>query len=142
MIMPLLTVKDVDESVAFFTDKLGFDLRMTMAPEGKNVFGIVNFGGSDFGLGLDMDHIPEGVAYAPGVEFMIYLPEGQSIDSYYSDVQAKGIKIDQVLADTYWGDRAFTLHDPNGYTLTFCVTIKQVPVEQMEASVRDQQAMK
>ena len=68
---------------------------------------------------------------------MIYLPEGQSIDQYYADVQAKGVKIDDELTDTYWGDRAFSIHDNNGYWLTFAVTVKQVPVEEMEASVRE-----
>ena len=38
MIMPILTVNDVDESVAFYKDKLGFQHDMTMAPEGKSIF--------------------------------------------------------------------------------------------------------
>ena len=135
MIMPILTVEDVDASVAFFKDTLGFEHVMTMAPEGKSSFAIVKLGEhGDIGLGAD-DRAPKP-PYAPGVQFMIYLPEGRSIDAYYAEVKAKGVKIDEELTDTYWGDRAFSIHDPNGYWLTFCVTIKQVPIDEMEASVR------
>ncbi len=135
MIMPILTVEDVDKAVAFFTEKLNFRHVMSMAPEGKSIFAIVNFGGSDFGLGSD----PEAPKppYAPGVQFMIYLPEGQSIDDYYAQVQANGVKIGEALMETYWGDRAFTVYDPDGYMLTFSVTVKQVPIEQMEEHVRE-----
>ncbi len=135
MIMPILTVEDVDQAVAFFTEKLSFRHVMSMAPEGKSIFAIVNFGGSDFGLGSD-PAAPQP-PYAPGVQFMIYLPEGQSIEDYYAQVQANGVKIDDELAETYWGDRAFTVHDPDGYMLTFSVTVKQVPIDQMEQHVRE-----
>src|SRR4051794_3823810 len=104
MIMPLLTVNDVDESVAFYRDQLGFELRMTMAPEGKNIFAIVNFGGSDIGLGVD-NATPTPKPFAPGVQFMIYLPDDQNIDRYYADVTARGVKTDDEPTDTYWGDR-------------------------------------
>jgi uncharacterized glyoxalase superfamily protein PhnB len=135
MIMPILTVKDVDESVAFFRDTLGFRHDMSMAPEGKNIFAIVGLGAAVFGLGSD-DMAPQP-PYAPGVQFMIYLPEDQSIESFYANVKAKGVTIDDELADTYWGDRAFSIHDPNGYWLTFAVTIKQVPIDEMETFVRE-----
>lgn len=137
MIMPILAVRDVDASVAFFRDQLGFRHDMSMAgPEGKNVFAIVGLGAAVFGLGWD-DRVNYAQALAPGVQFMIYLPEGQSIDSFFAGVKAKGIRIDDELADTYWGDRAFTIHDPDGYMLTFAVTVKQVPIEEMEAHVRE-----
>ncbi|MBI1258702.1 MAG: hypothetical protein GC204_14635 [Chloroflexi bacterium] len=136
MIMPLLTVKDVDASVAFYKDKLGFVHDMTMAPEGKSIFAIVRLGDQAvFGLGSDDAGTPQ--PFAPGVQFMIYLPEGQNIDDYYAALKAKGITLDDEPTDSYWGDRVFSLHDPDGYWLTFAVTIQQVPVEQMEASVRE-----
>lgn len=140
MIMPILEVTDVDSTVAFFRDKLGFHHDMSMAgSEGTNVFAIVGLGAASFGLGSD-DSLAAKMPWGSGVQFMIYLPDGQSIDSYYAAVQAKGVQIDDELTDTYWGDRAFTIHDPNGYMLTFAVTVKQVPVEGMEAYVRERDA--
>ena len=136
MIMPILTVKDVDASVAFYKDKLSFAHDMTMAPEGKSIFAIVRLGDQAV-LGLGTDPATPPPPYAPGVQFMIYLPEGQSIDGYYADLKAKGVTLDDEPTDSYWGDRVFSLHDLNGYWLTFAVTLQQVPVEQMEASVRE-----
>lgn len=139
MIMPILTVNDVDASVAFFTGKLGFRHDMSMAgPQGGNIFAIVGLGAAVLGLGLD-DAVAKDTPYAPGVQFMVYLPEDQDIDRFYASVKAKGVTIDDDLTDTYWGDRAFSIHDPNGYLLTFAVTIQQVPVEAMEAAVRQQE---
>jgi uncharacterized glyoxalase superfamily protein PhnB len=133
MIMPNLTVKDVDSSVAFFQDKLGFRHDMSMAGEdGSNIFAIVGLGAAVFGLGTDAS-IP--APYAPGVQFMIYLPDDLNIDNYYADVQAKGVQIDEPLKDTYWGDRTFSIHVPDGYFLTFAVTVKVVSVEEMETSL-------
>ena len=136
MIMPILTVNDVDASVAFFTGKLGFRHDMSMAgPHGGNIFAIVGLGAAVLGVGLD-EAVRKDQPFAPGVQFMVYLPEEENIDRYYAGVKAKGVKIDDELADTYWGDRAFSIHDPNGYLLTFAVTIQEVPVEEMEAAMR------
>ena len=138
MIMPALTVNDVEASIAFYRDMLGFRHDMSMeGTDGKPVFAIVGLGAAVFGLGYDEVNSPKP-PYAPGVQFMVYLPEDESIDSYYASVKAKGVKIDEELADTYWGDRTFSIHDPNGYWLTFAVTIKQVAVEDMEAYLREQ----
>ncbi len=46
-----------------------------------------------------------------------------TIDDYYARVreasEASGATLTQELIDYPWGDRAFTLRDPFGYTLTF-----------------------
>ncbi len=138
MIMPILAVNDVNASVSFYTDKLNFHLMMSMptAPDGSGTFAIVQLGQAHFGLGYD-DRTPKGIPFAPGVQFMVYLPDGQDIDAFYADVKAKGVKIDDELTDTYWGDRAFSIHDPNGYWLTFAVTVRQVPVDEMAAALRE-----
>ena len=142
MIMPIFAVDDVDAAVAFYKDKLGFTLDMTMAPEGKTVFAVVSLSNRSSVIGLGMDDRAPKPPYAPGVQFMIYLPDNKGIDEYYAKVQANGVKIDDPLTDTYWGDRAFSVHDPNGYWLTFTITIKQMSVEEAQANLlgeREQQ---
>lgn len=43
-----------------------------------------------------------------------------SVDDYYARFRdAPGVTVTQELIDYPWGDRAFTLRDPFGYTLTF-----------------------
>lgn len=51
MILPILTVWDVDASVDFYVNKLGFTKDMVMAgPDGKNTFGFVRLGKAIIGL--------------------------------------------------------------------------------------------
>lgn len=137
MIMPIMTVNDVEASISFYQNMLGFRHDMSMADtDGKPVFAIVGLGAAVFGLGNDPENSSKP-PYAPGVQFMVYLPEDQNIDTYYAGVKAKGVTIDEELTDTYWGDRTFSIHDPNGYWLTFAVTVRQVAVEDMEAYLRE-----
>src|SRR5579871_4190051 len=128
MIMPNLTVKDVDASVAFYKDKLGFTHDMTM-DMGDGKFAIVRLG-SQVVIGMGSSSQDPQPPYGTGVQFMMYLPEGMNIDEYYANVQANGVTIKNELKDAYWGDRTFSLLDPDGYDLIFCVTIKQMTMEE------------
>ena len=69
---------------------------------------------------------------------MIYIPDELNIDTYYNEVKARGVAIKDELADSYWGDRTFSVKDPDGYWLTIATTVKQVPVTEMEAHLREQ----
>ena len=132
MIFPMLAVKDVDASVAFYTEKLGFKHDFIMPDSnGKNTFGWVSLGKAGFGLQLtpDLDHRGNGVV------FMVAIPDEMDIDQYYADVQAKGLKIVEPIQDQYWGDRSFTIHDPDGYVLSPYKTVKQMSAEEIAAAI-------
>lgn len=129
MIMPILNVKDVDASVAFYQDKLDFHHDMTMKPDGTSIFAVVAWGREVvFGLNL------APTIGAAGVEFMLYLPGDRDIDQFYASVKARGVTITEELKDTYWGDRVFSVKDPDGYLLTVAKTIKQMTLEEAEAN--------
>jgi PhnB protein len=131
MITPMLAVKDVDASVAFYTEKLGFKHDFSMpGPDGKNAFGWVSLGKAAFGLEL----VPELDHRGNGVVFMIAVPEEMDIDQYYAAVQKKGVKIVEAIQDKYWGDRTFSVHDPDGYVLTPFKTVKTVSMEDIIAA--------
>lgn len=128
MIMPILAVKDVNASVAFYRDVLGFEVRTVMqGADGTDNFGIVNFCGSDFGLTLAGDAAKGG----EGVVFMVYVTEDVNIDAYYEKVKAKTSNIYDPLHDEYWGDRLFTLRDADGYALSFCQTTQQMAISEI-----------
>jgi uncharacterized glyoxalase superfamily protein PhnB len=135
MIYPMLAVKDVDASMAFYTEKLGFKNDFTMPDEeGKNVFGWVSLGKAGFGLQWtpDLEHRGNGVT------FMFRLPDDIDVDKYYADVQAKGLKIVEPLQDQLWGDRSFTIHDPDGYVLSPYRTVKQMSWEELTAAMMEE----
>jgi PhnB protein len=130
MIMPVLAVKDLDASTKFYTEKLGFKLDFNLAgPNGKAMFAGVSFGeGNSFLLSAveSMEH------RGGGVVFMVYLPNSKDLDAYYGAVQTKGIAIAQPIKNEYWGDRVFSISDPDGYYLSFCKTVKQLEIAEIE----------
>lgn len=133
MIMPILAVRDIDASVVFYTEKLGFTSSVKMeGPDGNPVFAIVELGKASFGLGID-ETIPE-----PGatVQFMVYVPDETNIDEYYQTVQSRSVAIKEPLEDAIWGDRVFSITDPDGYWLSFAKTVATPSLEEIQAYMK------
>jgi uncharacterized glyoxalase superfamily protein PhnB len=133
-ILPILAVKDYDASVKFYTEKLGFTSEMTMqGPDGSNVFGFVGYGKeTQVGLSRDEKLIERG----NGVVLMIY-PSGEfDIDAFYEQVKKNGVSITEELKTEYWGDRVFSVKDPDGYYLTFGKTVQTVPMDEIQDHMR------
>lgn len=128
MIMPILAVRDVDATVAFYTDKLGFNHDFSLpGSDGTNTFAGVSLGKASLGFDLQ----PAATKGGDGVVFMVYVTEDANLDVYYEQVKARGVKIEQEIKDEYWGDRVFGLRDNNGYYLNFCKTVKQMSGEEI-----------
>lgn len=133
MIMPILSVKNVDNSLAFYVQQLGFQQDVLFpGPDGVNAFAIVHLGSSTFGLSrtetLDQ--------HERGVDFMVYVPDELDLDVYFADVQKRGAEITQAIKDEYWGDRSFGVNDPDGYVLYMTKTVKQVANEEIAAVMK------
>lgn len=125
MIMPILNVRDVRSSVDFYVGKLGFEKDVMFdGPEGRPVFAIVRLGQAVFGLSS-----AENDQTGAHVQFMVYIPEDANIDHLYSKVQQQGVAINQEIKDGYWGDRIFSVLDPDGYLISMAKTVQQVPNE-------------
>lgn len=132
MIIPILAVKDIDSSVAFYVEKLGFELDYVLkGAGGKDAFASVSLHGASLALELKPAVEPRS-----SVQFMVYVADGENIDDYYTSVVERGTPISEEIEDAFWGDRIFTVHDPDGYMITLCKTVRQVPDEEMEAGLR------
>lgn len=128
MIMPILSVKDIEASIAFYRDMLGFNHDFTLpGPDGAPTFAGVSLGKAAFGLDLQ----PQSAKGGEGVIFMVYVPDETDLDAYYTQLQAKGVKIEQPIRDEYWGDRLFSLRDNSGYYLSICKTVRQMTMEEI-----------
>jgi uncharacterized glyoxalase superfamily protein PhnB len=138
MISPIVSVKDIDRSVTFYTEKLGFKHDFSMPDQdGINTFAFVSLGPVTF-IGLSRD---EQMAHrGEGVEFMIYLPEGQDIDQVYNEIRSRGTKLETEIKTQYWGDRTFSLRDPDGYMLTFARTVHQANMDDIAAIMRGEKS--
>jgi uncharacterized glyoxalase superfamily protein PhnB len=139
MISPILSVKDIDHSVAFYTKKLGFKHDFSMpGPDGVNTFAFVSLGPATF-IGLSRD---EQLAHrGEGVQFMIYLPEEQDIDQVYAEVKERGITPETEIKTQYWGDRTFSVRDPDNYLLTIAHTVHQADMNEVAAIMRGEESV-
>ena len=132
MILPFLTVKDLESSLKFYTEKLGFTSMPMVGPDGKMQTAFVNMGKS-VQIGLNLERTPASER-GSGVNLMLY-PDDFDVDAYYKQVKSKGVTIDYDIKTEFWGDRLFVLKDPDGYTLTFGKTVQQISMEEAQAHV-------
>lgn len=132
MVMPILAVENVEASSAFYTDKLGFTQQFAMpGDDGTAMFAMVSFGpGVNFGLSKQPGLENKGV----GSVLMVYIPDDMDIDAYYADVKARGTAIDREIADEYWGDRTFSVKDPDGFYISLCKTVRQMSADDVIAA--------
>lgn len=135
MIMPIIAVRDIEASIAFYVNKLGFTHQFSMpGPDGKPSFAGVGLGTIvSFGLQPDTQTEHRG----NGVSFMVYVADDTDIDEYFAKVQKNGAVIEQPITTEYWGDRLFSLRDPDGYLLSVCKTVKQMSVDEIAAAAQD-----
>lgn len=126
MISAVIAVRDVDASVAFYTERLGFvsDGKMTTS-EGKAIYANARLGGD---IQFMFDGFPDPQLRfgrrGLGVEFHVTLPEAVDINALYARFLEQGVTIVGSLREEFWGERRFTIIDPDGYYLSFVKSVK------------------
>lgn len=108
-----LTVKDVNRSLAWYCDVLGFAIDRKMEREGRLVGVALQAG--DVRLLLNQDNGAKGADRSLGQGFSMMLTTTQNIDAVASQVRAAGGTLDSEPADMPWGARVFRVRDPDGY---------------------------
>ena len=71
-----------------------------------------------------------------GVDFYILGDKDDDIDQFYAMLKEKGINIVKEIENQFWGDRTFSIKDPDGYQLTFAKNIREVSPEEMMESMQ------
>jgi PhnB protein len=131
-ISPVLSVKDVDTTLVFYTEKLGFQPGSTLpGPDGKATFGNAYYGDAMIMFNSWYPATEQNTARGVGVELQLDVLAGEDIDVIYAEVCAKGLTITQEIKDEFWGDRTFCLQDPDGYNLRFIQTPSIVTLKEM-----------
>lgn len=131
MIMPVLAVNDVEASIAYYTQVLGFTEAFRMPDEtGATYFAAVTLGsGIMYGLSRQTELTVRG----QGVAFMNYIPH-EDIDAYFAEVCSRGADVKEEIRDEYWGDRVFAIADPDGFYHMMAKTVRQVSPEELGGS--------
>ena len=119
---PLIMVRDLKESLDFYTDVLGFSVNGTW-PEDDPFWASLSAGGAS----LMLNHIGDphddgdGVVHQHEPEFngTLYFDVEGSLEELHGRVKAK---IDAACSDIEempYGMTEFSVRDPNGYNLAF-----------------------
>lgn len=111
---PVIPARDVEESIAFYTEKLGFSLLWVGATDenGKPIY--VGVGREGFRVHLQAT-VPGQSDAAPLIRIRT-----RDIDALYEEFSNAGVIHEAGrIADQPWGNREFGLYDPNNAGLIF-----------------------
>jgi catechol 2,3-dioxygenase-like lactoylglutathione lyase family enzyme len=125
-----ITVSDVDESLAFYRDALGLEVRNDVGSDG---FRWVTLGGTaPAGPEIVLSEPHAGRSQADGDALQELLIKGvlpmtifraDDLDATFEKVRASGAEVLQEPIDQSWGPRDCAFRDPSGNT----VRISQAP---------------
>ncbi|MFP9113311.1 VOC family protein [Flavobacterium sp. RHBU_3] len=109
---PILAVTDVQETVNYYIEKLGFELIATLLQ--PPVYGMVQRNGFQVHFGKTEVHTPNSKHRNDLPDFILWIPE---IDAFYNEIKQRGATIITEIALRPYGSREFTIEDNNGYRI-------------------------
>ena len=113
---PGFTANDLQRSMAFYRDALGFTVKNRFERDGKLqgaelVAGTVSFY-------VSQDDWQKGRNRVKGEGFRIYCTTVQPVDELARQIKARGGTLAQEPTDQPWGSRDIALTDPDGFKVT------------------------
>jgi GNAT superfamily N-acetyltransferase/uncharacterized glyoxalase superfamily protein PhnB len=116
-VQPVLPVRDVAASAAWFRDVLGFDLDFLHGD--PPVHGRVTKGDGTYGQPIYI-HLTSAApdAIRPSGELRIHV--GRDLDGLFAAYRGRGVEVVLAPVTQPWGLREFAVRDPNGHVLRFC----------------------
>jgi lactoylglutathione lyase len=115
-VAPSLTVNDLEKSLAWYRDVLGFVVKERWEHEGKLAGVEVVAGSVSFYIG--QDDWKKGRDRVKGEGFRLYCTTTQNVDRLAQAIRNKGGRLLQEPHDEPWGGRAFAVSDPDGFKVT------------------------
>jgi catechol 2,3-dioxygenase-like lactoylglutathione lyase family enzyme len=117
-ISPSFIVSDVSQTIAFYRDKLGFEVRFQQ-PDDDPFFAIIGRDNAQIFIKAE-----GGIAPVPNstrhphlrLDAFIYVADP---DVLAAEIASNGAAFSASLGDTHDGLRGFEIHDPDGYVLFF-----------------------
>ena len=110
-----LTVKDLQHSLAWYRDVVGFTVERQVEREGK--VRSVALRAGDVRILINQDDGAKGWTRVKGEGFSLQIVTRQSVDAIANGIRERGGALETEPADMPWGVRMFRLRDPDGYKL-------------------------
>lgn len=120
---PGLTVNDLEKSLAWYRDVLGFTVKDQWEHDGK-LAGVELVAGSVVFM-LSQDDWKKGRDRVKGQGFCIYCTTVQDVDRFARQIKARGGTLLQEPRDEPWGIRDFAVADPDGFKITIGAEAKR-----------------
>ena len=117
---PNLLVSNVERSLAFYVDTLGFERGMTVPDTSPFVFAAVTSEPVEIFLNDAATAVKEYPAFAGkpiGATGTLYI-EVEGVDALHDRIKST-VKVVMPIATQFYGMREFAIEDPDGYVLTF-----------------------
>ena len=115
-ISPSITVDDLERSLQWYCEVVGFYLAETFEHDGQIRGAAIKAGRQT--LMLSQDDWEKGRDRDKAQGIRLYLQASQDIDEVAAAIKARGGELETEPADMPWGARAFNLVDPDGVHLT------------------------
>ena len=110
-----LTCDDVEKSIAFWVDGVGFHVKQRWEKDGK-LLGVELIAGACM-IGLSQDDWAKGRNRTKGVGMSVYAETSQGVDALAERLRARGVDFGGPDT-TDWGWRQVVLTDPDGFRVT------------------------
>ncbi len=128
MLSPILAVEDINASIKFYVDVLGFTENWKMQDEHQRTnFACVRMGDAEILLGVIEGFVDPADLAQRGIGIQLYLevPENIAIDTLYERA-ISAARITREIETRNWGERTFSVRDPDGYQLMLAQRITAV----------------
>jgi uncharacterized glyoxalase superfamily protein PhnB len=108
-----LTVRDLQASLAWYRDVLGFTVDQRYEPGG--VLRSVSLRAGQVRILLNQDDGAKGLDRPRGDGFSLMITTDQDVDEVARRIRSSGGTLDSEPADMPWGRRVFRVRDPDGF---------------------------
>ena len=112
-----LTCKDLEASIRFYRDGIGYSVDQTYEHEGKTVVAVVSAGDGRIVLNQDDGKLGWDRVKGQGFFLQINVAALADVDAAATRVKAAGGTLIDEPADRPWGVRMFQFKDLDGYKL-------------------------
>jgi uncharacterized glyoxalase superfamily protein PhnB len=123
---PNLLVANVERSLAFYVDTLGFARGMTVPDASPFVFAAVTSGDVEIFVNDAATAVKEYPAFAGkplGATGTLYI-ELEGVDALHERIKSS-VAVTMPLVTQFYGMREFAILDPDGYVITFAERMPQ-----------------
>jgi catechol 2,3-dioxygenase-like lactoylglutathione lyase family enzyme len=114
---PALTVNDLEKSLAFYTDGLGFIVSERWTDDAGKLRGVMLKAGT-CEIGLTQDDWVRGRERKKGQGVRVWCETAQDIDLLATRVKQAGFALTEGPMELPWGGRAISIDDLDGYHLS------------------------